>query len=102
VRPVKLHFEFLTLFRQKIGRDRLTVQLADRPGAVPTVIDALEALQTAVAGEPLKLVDGGRIARGLLVFRRTPGGVLERIRSPEDQRIDPAEHLVLSIAMEGG
>jgi hypothetical protein len=99
---VKLRFEFLTLFRQKIGQESLTVQLTGRPGSSPTVIDALEALENTVSDKGLRLLDGGRIARGLLVFRKTADGALERIRNPEDQSIDPAENLVLSIAMEGG
>jgi hypothetical protein len=80
----------------------MTVQLAERPGTHPTVIDALQALEKSISGRGLHLLDGRRTARGLLVFRKTAGGTLERIHSPEDQSLDPAEDLVLSIAMEGG
>jgi hypothetical protein len=99
---VKLRFEFLTVFRQKIGQESLTVQLDDRPGTNPTVRDALEALEKSLGSRGFRLLEGGRIVGGLLIFRKTPAGALERIRDPEDQSIEPAENLVLSIAMEGG
>jgi hypothetical protein len=99
---VKLRFEFLTLFRQKIGRESLIVQLTDRPGKNPNVREALQALEDSLGGKRLGLLQGGRVAEGLLVFRRNPAGALERIRDPEDQRVEPGQSLVLSIAMEGG
>ena len=99
---MKLLFEFLTVFRQRIGRESLWVELADRSGQTPTVLEALEALETSLGSGQLKLLEGGRVARGLLVFRKTPAGALERVRDPEEQSIDPAQTLVLSVAMEGG
>jgi hypothetical protein len=99
---VKLRFEFLTVFRQKIGQESLTVRLADRPGEGPTVLEALEALQTAIASKGLRLLEEGRVVKGLLIFRRTPAGALQRIRNPGDQSIEAGQSLVLSIAMEGG
>ena len=99
---MKLHFEFLTVFRQKTGRESLTIRLADRPGERPTVLEALEALESSVASKGLKILDGARVAGGVLIFRRSSTGVLERIRDPEDESIKPGENLVLSVAMEGG
>jgi hypothetical protein len=99
---VTLRFEFLTLFRQKIGRESLCVQLADRPGRGPTVLEALEALQSAVEDKGVRLLAGERIDAGLLIFRRNAGGALERIPHPEDQSVGPGQRLVLSVAMEGG
>jgi len=99
---VKLCFEFLTLFRHKIGQQSMIVQLDDCPGKTPTVAEALRALEESSGGKGLKLLEGGRVARGLLIFRKTPAGALERIRDPEDQSIYSDENLVLSIAMEGG
>ena len=98
---MKLLFEFLTVFRQKIGRESLTVRLDDRPGQLPTVRDALEALERTVGGG-FMLLEGGRVAGGILIFRKTSTGALERVRNPEDQSIVDGENLVLSIAMEGG
>jgi hypothetical protein len=99
---VTLRFGFLTVFRQKIGRESLTVRLEDRPGRTPTVREALEALERSVADRGLRLLDGGRVAGGILIFRKTPTGALERIRDPENQSVEPGENLVLSVAMEGG
>lgn len=99
---MKLCFEFLTLFRQRFGRESLCVQLADRPGERPTVLEALEALENSIGNKGLRLQEAGRVAGGLLVFRRTPAGALERIRHPEDQSLDAGQNLVLSVAMEGG
>jgi hypothetical protein len=99
---VKLHFEFLTVFRQKMGRESLTVRLADRPGRRPTVLEALEALESSVANKGLRLLDGARVAGGVLIFRRSSTGALERIRDPENESMEPGENLVLSVAMEGG
>jgi hypothetical protein len=99
---VKLRFEFLTVFRQKFGQDSRTVQLPDRPGKPPNVLEALQALENTVGIGDVRLLEGGRIAGGLLVFRRNRAGALERIRSPEDQIIHAGELLVLSVAMEGG
>jgi hypothetical protein len=99
---VKLRFEFLTLFRQKIGQESLIVQLADRPGGSPTVREALQALEDSLGSRQLGLLEGGRVAENLLIFRKTPAGALERIRDPEDQSVEPGQSLVLSIAMDGG
>ena len=99
---MKLRFEFLTLFRQKTGQESLIVQLADRPGKRPTVREALQALEDSLGSRQLGLLEGGRVAGGLLIFRKTPAGALERIRDPEDQSVEPGQSLVLSIAMEGG
>jgi hypothetical protein len=105
---VKLFFEFLTVFRQMTGLESLSIQLAGGPDA--TVAEALHALeralaqahaQAAVPGE-LRLLQAGRVAAGVLIFRRTPTGALERVRNPEDQAIVEGEHLVLSVAMAGG
>ena len=99
---MKLRFEFLTVFRQKLGRDALTIQLPERSGKPASVLEALQALENAPGIEGLRLVEGGRVAGGLLVFRRNPAGALQRIGNPEDQIILAGENLVLSVAMEGG
>ena len=99
---MKLRFEFLTLFRQKIGQESLIVQLADRPGKSPTVREALQALEESLGSRRLGLLEAGRVAENLLIFRKTSAGALERIRDPEDQSVEPGQSLVLSIAMDGG
>lgn len=99
---MKLRFEFLTLFRQKIGQESLIVQLADRPGGSPTVREALQALEESLGSRRLGLLEAGRVSENLLIFRKTSAGALERIRDPEDQSVEPGQSLVLSIAMDGG
>ena len=107
---MKLCFEFLTVFRQIIGLESLSIQLAGQPAGDATVIEALQALEHALeqARAPsaeqrgLKLLHAGRVSAGVLIFRRTPAGALERVRNPEDQSVSDGEHLVLSAAMEGG
>jgi hypothetical protein len=99
---VKLCFEFLTVFRQIAGRESVCLRLAERPGRCPTVSDALQALEDSVGLKGYRILHAGRLAAGVLVFRRTPTGALERIRDPEDQGILEGERLVLSVAMEGG
>jgi len=99
---VRLCFEFLTVFRQIVGRESVCLQLAERSAGHPTVTDALRALEDAVELKGYRLLHAGRVAAGVLIFRRTPTGALERIRNPEDQSILDGETLVLSVAMEGG
>jgi hypothetical protein len=99
---VKLSFEFLTVFRQKFGRDSLTILVPERPGRPPSVLEALQALENTLGNGGIRILEGGRIAGGLLVFRRNPAGALQRIRNPEDQLVVAGENLVLSVAMEGG
>ena len=99
---MKLRFEFLTVFRQKFGRDNLTIQFPDRPGKPPSVLEALQELERFLGSGDTRLLEQGRVAAGLLVFRRNPEGALQRIRNPESRIIPAGETLVLSIAMEGG
>ena len=99
---MKLCFEFLTVFRQIVGRQSLCLRLPEQPGCPQTVTDALRALEAAAELKGYRLLHAGRVAAGVLVFRRTPTGALERIRNPEDQGILDGERLVLSVAMEGG
>lgn len=99
---MKLCFEFLTVFRQIAGRQSVCLQPAEGRAGPSTVTDALQALEDAVELRGYRLLHAGRVAAGVLVFRRTPTGALERIRNPEDQSIRDGEKLVLSVAMEGG
>jgi hypothetical protein len=99
---VRLCFEFLTVFRQKFGRDSLAIRLPARPGKPPSVLEALQALEDTLGIGGSRLLEGGRAAGGLLVFRRTPEGALQRIRNPGDQIVAAGDTLVLSAAMEGG
>jgi len=99
---VKLRFQFLTIFRLKTGLESLIVEAPEGSGQRPTVLEALAALQNRLEHEQLKLLDRGCVGRGILIFRRTSGGGLERVFHPEGQRIAEGEVLVLSAAMEGG
>ena len=99
---MKLRFEFLTVFRQKFGQDNLTVELPDRSGKPPSVLEALQELESFLGSGDTRLLEQGRVAAGMLVFRRNPEGALQRIRNPESQIIPAGETLVLSVAMEGG
>jgi len=66
------------------------------------VLEALAALQNRLEHGQLKLLDRGCVGRGILIFRRTSTGGLDRVFDPEGQRIVEGEILVLSTAMEGG
>jgi hypothetical protein len=97
---VNLSFEFLTVFRRKTGLESLAVQLSGGEEKRPTVLDALAALQREF--EELELLHRKRLAAGVLVFRRSCAGGLERVVDPEEQRVADGEILILSTAMEGG
>jgi hypothetical protein len=97
---VNLIFEFLTVFRRKTGLERLAVKLSHGVESRPTVLDALTALQTEC--RELKLLHRKRLVAGVLVFRRSSAGGLERVVAPEQQGVSDGEILVLSTAMEGG
>lgn len=97
---MKLRFEFLTVFRRKLGLESLVVELSGGAENTPTVLDALAALQTEC--RELRIVHRRRLAAGVLVFRRASAGGLERVVAPEEQGVADGEILVLSAAMEGG
>ncbi len=99
---MKLQFEFLTVFRRKTGLESLAVALSGGVENRPTVLDALAALQSRPECRELKLLHRRRVAAGVLVFRRTSAGALERVVDPEGQGVADGEVLVLSTAMEGG
>jgi len=99
---VKLRFEFLTVFRRKTGLESLIVEAPEGSGQRLTVLEALAALQNRLEHGQLKLLDRGCVGRGILIFRRTSTGGLDRVFDPEGQRIVEGEILVLSTAMEGG
>jgi len=99
---VKLRFEFLTVFRRKTGLESLAVELSGGVENRPTVLEALAALQKRLEHGELKLLDRGCVGRGILIFRRTSTGSLERVFDPEGQGVADGEILVLSTAMEGG
>ena len=100
---MKVPFEFLTLFRERIGAERLELEVAgEAPGDAPTVLAALQALQRAQAGREVRLLEGERMASGLLVFLKGPGGGLTRVLRPAEARIAQGQTVVLSAAMGGG
>ena len=99
---MKLRFEFLTVFRRKTGLESLIVEAPEGSGQRLTVLEALAALQNRLERGQLKLLDRGCVGRGILIFRRTSTGGLDRVFDPEGQRIVEGEILVLSTAMEGG
>jgi hypothetical protein len=101
---MKVPFEFLTLFRERIGAERLELEVPGEPssGDAPTVLAALQALQSAQAGCGVRLLEGERMPGGLLVFLRSPGGGLARVLRPAEARIGQDQSVVLSAAMGGG
>lgn len=99
---MKLRFEFLTVFRRKTGLESLIVEAPEGSGQRLTVLEALAALQNRLEHGQLKLLDRGCVGGGILIFRRTSTGGLDRVFDPEGQRIVEGEILVLSTAMEGG
>jgi hypothetical protein len=101
---MKVSFEFLTLFRQRFGADHLELEVPGEPssGGAPTVLAALQALQSAQAGRGVRLLEGERMPGGLLVFLKNPGGGLTRVLRPAEARIAQGQSVVLSAAMGGG
>jgi len=109
---MRVGFEFLALFREKAGAERLELEVgADAPpaGAVGrtgaerlTVLDALKALQDALAERGVRFLEGRNLAAGILVFVRGAGGGLTRVPDPDGMRIGEGERVVLSTAMAGG
>ncbi len=100
---MKIPFEFLTLFRERIGAERLELEVPEAPSAdAPTVLAALQALQSAPAGRGVRLLEGERMAGGLLVFLKGPGAGLTRVIRPAEARIEQGQTVVLSAAMGGG
>jgi hypothetical protein len=101
---MKISFEFLTLFREKAGAERLELEVPAEAssGAAPTVLAALQVLQGALAGRGVLLLEGERVPAGMLVFLRSPGGGLSRIFRPAEERIGQDQTVVLSTAMAGG
>jgi len=99
---MKISFEFLTLFRERIGADRLELEVPGKPGEAPTVLAVLRALQGAPAGTKVRVLEGERTAGGLLVFLKGPGGGLSRVLRPAEERVGPGQTVVLSAAMGGG
>lgn len=126
---MKVRFEFLTLFREKTGTDRTVLDVpaiagaaapagtaapavpqapvssaAQRPPApqAPTVIQALQALEEQYASRSVRLVEGGEVRKGVLVFLKDPGGRTTRVLRAGEQRIAGGQSIMLSTAMEGG
>jgi hypothetical protein len=94
-----VYVELLTVFRQRAGTDRLTVELGTGDGRIPSV---LQALQTLPAEMGLAVLEGTQTKKGVLVFVRTPEGTLHRVFHPDAQGVVPGQTLVLTTAMEGG
>ncbi len=100
---MKVPFEFLTLFRERIGASRLELEISEElPGEAPTVLAALQALQLAQASREVRLLEGERTVGGLLVFLKGPGAGLTRVLRPAEARIAQGQTVVLSAAMGGG
>jgi hypothetical protein len=100
---MKVRFEFLTLFRQRFGAERMELEVpGEAPADAPTVLAALQALQSAPAGLGVRVLEGERTAGGLLVFLKGPGGGLTRVLRPAEARIVQGQTVVLSAAMGGG
>ncbi len=100
---MKVPFEFLTLFRERIGASRLELEITgEPPGEAPTVLAALQALEHAQADRDVRLLEGERTVGGLLVFLKGPGGGLTRVLRPAEARIAQGQTVVLSAAMGGG
>jgi molybdopterin converting factor small subunit len=96
---MKVLFDFLTLFRERIGANHLELEVQ---GDAPTVLAALQALQRAQAGREVRLLEGEGTVGGLLVFLKGPGGGLTRVLRPAEERIAQGQTVVLSAAMGGG
>jgi hypothetical protein len=94
-----VHVELLTVFRQRAGTDRLTVDLGTGDGRIPSVLQALQALPGGVG---LGVLEGTQMKKGVMVFVRTPEGTLHRVFHPDAQGLAAGQTLVLATAMEGG
>ena len=104
----RVRVELLALFRAKAGTGRLDLELVrrapgggDGPGAL-TVLDAIRALEQRVEPSGVGALDGDRLRRGVLLFRRTPGEPMQRVVEPGQAALRDGETLVLATAMEGG
>jgi molybdopterin converting factor small subunit len=108
---MKVSFELLTLLREKAGTDHLELEVpgetpfgtaACKSGGSSTVLSALQALQGALAGRGVLLLEGERVPGGMLVFLKSPTGGMTRVLQPAEARIAEGERVVLSAAMAGG
>ena len=100
---MKVHFEFMTQFREKTGTERCTVSI--RTGQDEnrcSLIHALKELENRFAGEGLRVQDNGRLTKGVILFIKEPAGGLARIEKPEDHLIVEGQTYALAAAMAGG
>jgi hypothetical protein len=100
---MKVHFEFMTQFREKTGTDRCTVFLRTDQGKNRcTLIQALKELENRFADKGLKVQEHGRLLKGVILFIKETAGGLSRIEKPEDHQIEENQTFALAAAMAGG
>jgi hypothetical protein len=112
---MKVSFELLALFRQKVGAGRLELEVpagaqAEVPfGAaqckgvrpeMPTVLAALRAAEARLGAKAL--LDEGKLREGVLVFLKDAGGATHRVFHPSEERIQRGQAVILSTGMGGG
>jgi len=99
---MELCFDFLTVFRQKTGRESLTLVIPSHTiPPQPTIIWALEKLEKQLKAERIAL-EHGDLKKGVLVFLKSPSGAMKRVAHVRKDRPQAGDRIVLATEMEGG
>jgi len=100
---MNIHFDFLSLFREKAGIDKYVLCLpAGRGQELYTVLLALKELEKSSALKGIRILETDRLRKGVLLFVKNPSGGLRQVFNPGDQRLEEEPTIVQAAAMAGG